>query len=219
MGKRSVTTDADAFQKAHITVIQRLHLITLFANEHKRQLHENNPKHGRAWLAKMHMQGFSRWLRDFVETCSNNVVITDEIRNPAAGPLFAVSRYEGMDINGYTFYTMTQDKKSVYQNSGVRVLAIVDDSHDNDDDTEIDTYYGQIKKIWEVDYVELKVALFRCRWVTYGKRAVSKDKYGYVSVDLWVFGYKNEPFGFANDVEQVFYVTDLAKMNWVVVMP
>jgi hypothetical protein len=63
------------------------------------------------------------------------------------------------------------------------------------------------------------VALFRCRWVTNGKRAVSKDKYGYVSVDLWVFCYKNELFVFANDVEQVLFVPDLAKKNWSVVMP
>jgi hypothetical protein len=63
------------------------------------------------------MQSFIRWLRDYVETCSNNAVITDEIRYLAAGSLFTVTRYEGMDINGYTFYTMTQDKKSVYQNS------------------------------------------------------------------------------------------------------
>jgi hypothetical protein len=63
------------------------------------------------------------------------------------------------------------------------------------------------------------VALFQCRWVTNGKRAVSKDKYDYVSVDLWVFGYKNEPFVFANDVDQVFYVPDLAKKNFIVVMP
>jgi hypothetical protein len=48
---------------------------------------------------------------------------------------------------------------------------------------------------------------------------VSKDKYGYVRVDLWVFGYKNEPFVFASDVEQVLYVLDLAKKNWFVVMP
>jgi hypothetical protein len=33
----------------------------------------------------------------------------------------------------------------------------------------------------------------------------------YVSVNLRVFGYKNELFVFANDVEQVFYVPDLAK--------
>jgi hypothetical protein len=48
---------------------------------------------------------------------------------------------------------------------------------------------------------------------------VSKDKYGYVSVDLRVFGYKNELFVFANDVEKVFYVPDLAKKNWSVVIP
>jgi hypothetical protein len=122
-----------------------------------------------------------------------------------------------MDINVYTFYIMFQDKKSVYQNSGVRVWAVVDDSHDNDD-TEIDTYYGQIEEIWELDYVGLNVALFQCRWDTNGKRAVSKDKYDYVSVDIRVFGYKNEPFVFANNVEQVFYVPDLAKKNWSVVM-
>jgi hypothetical protein len=78
-----------------------------------------------------------------VETCG--VVIADEISNLAAGPLFTVTRYEGMDINVYTFYTMTQDKKSVYQNSGVRVRAIVDDSHDDDGDTDTYTYYGEIE--------------------------------------------------------------------------
>jgi hypothetical protein len=133
------------------------------------------------------MQGFSKWLRDYVDTCINNVVISNEIRNLAVGPLFIVTRYQAMDIDGYTFYTMDEDKKSVYQNSGVRVQAVVDDSHD-DDDTETDTYYGQIEEIWELDYVGLKVALFRCRWVTNGKRDVRKNKYCYVSVDLRVFG-------------------------------
>jgi hypothetical protein len=47
---------------------------------------------------------------------------------------------------------------------------------------------------------------------------VSKNKYGYVSVDLRIFGYKNEPFIFANNVEQVFYVPVLAKKNWFMVM-
>jgi hypothetical protein len=51
------------------------------------------------------MQGFSRLLRDYVETCSNNAVII-EIRNLAAGPLFTITRYQAMDINGYTLYTM-----------------------------------------------------------------------------------------------------------------
>jgi hypothetical protein len=97
------------------------------------------------------------------------------------------------------------------------VRAVVDDSHD-DDDTETDTYYGQIEDIWELDYIGLKVALFRCRWVTNGKRVVRKDKYGYVSVDLRVFGYKTEPFVFANDVEQVSMYLTLQRRT-AVVMP
>jgi hypothetical protein len=112
-------------------------------------------------------------------------------------------------------YSVADDKKSIYQNSGVRVRAVINDSHDDDD---METYYGQIEKMWKLNYVGLKVDLFRCRWVTNGERAVSKDKYGYVSVDLGVFGYKNESFVFAN-VEKVFYVPDLAKKNWYVVMP
>jgi hypothetical protein len=48
---------------------------------------------------------------------------------------------------------------------------------------------------------------------------VSEDKYGYVRVDLLVFGCKNKPFVIANDLEQVFYVPDLANKNWSVVMP
>jgi hypothetical protein len=58
----------------------------------------------------MHMQGFIRWLRDYVEICNNNVVFTDKNRNLAVGPLFIVTRYQAMDINGYTFYTMPRIK-------------------------------------------------------------------------------------------------------------
>jgi hypothetical protein len=94
-------------------------------------------------------------------------------------------------------------KRASIKNSGVLVRAVVDDN-DNDNDMQIDTYYGQIEKIWEHDYVGLKVALFRCRSVTNGKRAVSKDKYYFFSVDLRVFGYKNNPFVFTNNVDQVF---------------
>ena len=29
-------------------------------------------------------------------------------------------------------------------------------------------YYGTIKEIWELDYVKVKVALFRCAWIPLG---------------------------------------------------
>jgi hypothetical protein len=63
--------------------------------------------------------------------------------------------YPSTDINGYTFYTMAQDKKGVYQNSGVHVRVVVDNSV-VDDDMQPDTYYGQIEEIRELEYVGLR---------------------------------------------------------------
>ena len=74
----------------------------------------------------------------------------------ASGPIYTIMTYQMYDINGYTFYTVVQDEKSIYQNSGVRIEAY-------DNDMQRGTYYGQIEEIWELNYLGFKVALFRCR--------------------------------------------------------
>jgi hypothetical protein len=63
----------------------------------------------------------------------------------ADSPLFTITSYQAYDINGYTFYTTAQDKKSIYQNSGVRIDAV-------DTNNEKTAYYGQIEDIWELNY-------------------------------------------------------------------
>ena len=51
--------------------------------------------------------------------------ITDEqLKQLARGPLGTILTFQGYEINGYTFYTRAQDKKSTNQNSGVRIDAI-----------------------------------------------------------------------------------------------
>ena len=107
-------------------------------------------------------------------TASN--VPNDDIKKPAAGPIFTVMTYQAYDINGYTFYTVKQDKKSIYQNSGVRI-----DAYDNN--MQKAPYYGQIEEIWELNYLGFRVAVFKCRWVQ-GSQGVTRDKKGFVSVDL-----------------------------------
>jgi hypothetical protein len=64
--------------------------------------------------------------------------------------------YQGYDINGYTFYTEQKDKKSMYQNSGVRVDASDATCQDKN------MYYGQIHEIWELDFHGFKISLFCC---------------------------------------------------------
>jgi hypothetical protein len=120
--------------------------------------------------------------------------------------------YQGYDINGYTFYTEQQDKKSTYQNSGVCIDAydaMVQDKN---------MYYGQIKEIYELDFHGFKIPLFRCTCVD-GIKGVVQDKYEFISVDLNRQGYKSEPFVLAKHVAQVFHVLDTTNKRLKVVIP
>ena len=46
------------------------------------------------------------------------------IKRLAAGPSSQVTSWQGYDINGYLFYTAAKDRKTVSQNSGVRIEAL-----------------------------------------------------------------------------------------------
>ena len=85
-----------------------------------------------------------------------NGTIDQQLALLARGPSFSILTFQGYEINGYTFYTRAQDKKSTNQNSVVRI-----DAMDNDGTTS--TYYGSIDEIWELEYGPLKVPLFRCQ--------------------------------------------------------
>ncbi|XP_066310226.1 uncharacterized protein [Miscanthus floridulus] len=120
-------------------------------------------------------------------------------------PSWHILTYQGYEINGNTFYTVAQDKRSTNQNSGVRIDG-------TDPNGNIQTYYGRIEEIWELDYApNFKVPLFRCQWVKLTGGGVTVDKeYGMTTVDLNNIGYKEEPFVLAADVSQVFYVKDMS---------
>jgi hypothetical protein len=120
--------------------------------------------------------------------------------------------YQGYNINGYIFYTKQKDKKSMYQNSGVRVDAYDVMGKDKN------MYYDQIQEIWQLDFHGFKNPLFRCNWVDVIKGVV-QDKYGFISVDLIHQGYKSEPFMLAKHVAQVFYVPDTTNKRLSVVIP
>jgi hypothetical protein len=151
---------------------------------------------------------FSTWFRDRIDSSS---CTDDRLRQLASGPFFTVTTYQGYDINGYTFYTIDQDKKSVYQNCAVRVDAF-------DSNGKKTTYYGQIEEIWELTYPGFNRPLFRCRWVQVGQ-GTKIDPYGYTTVDLEHVGYKDEPFVLAEQVSQVFFVRDTRNAKRQVVLP
>ena len=67
------------------------------------------------------MKEFNNWFKDRVT--SN--VSTDEIKKLSSGPIFTMTIYQAYDINGYIFYTVQQDKKSIYQNSGSTLMLMI----------------------------------------------------------------------------------------------
>ena len=108
-----------------------------------------------------------------------NTTVGDELYLLARTPYSTVLTFQGYEINGNTFYTIAQDKKSTNQNSGVRF-----DATNNNGSK--DTYYGYIEEIWELDYgPNFKVPLFRCKWVKMTAGGVQVDKlYEMTTVDL-----------------------------------
>jgi hypothetical protein len=203
LGKKTyIGTGDDSFNKAHYTVLQNSSVVEPYVTKHKDFLRSQFPEKNEGWLMRQHIDTFSDWLR---KECQGNDQIDEQLYLLARQPSWHILTYKGYEINGNTFYTLGQDKRSTNQNSGVRVDAI-------DPNGNRQTYYGRIEEIWELDYApNFKIPLFRCQWVKVTGGGVTVDKdYGMTTVDLNNVGYKDEPFVLAADVNQVFYVKDMS---------
>ncbi|KAK1696994.1 hypothetical protein QYE76_013691 [Lolium multiflorum] len=120
------------------------------------------------------MKTFGGWL----QTRLMNVTDDEQLYLLAKQPSSTISTFQGYEINGNTFYTFAQDKKSTNQNSGVRFDA-------EDDNGNKVTYYGYIEEIWELDYgPNFKVPLFRCKWFNLKDGVQVDPQYGMTTVDL-----------------------------------
>ena len=163
-------------------------------------LWDENPTKSAAFIQRQHNEHFATWLR---QRLMGVVGLDAQLAFLARGPSTTILKFQGYNINGYTFYTRSQDKKSTNQNSGVRIDATDTSGRKN-------SYYGVIEEIWELEYGPLKIPLFKCQWVKLTAGGVTIDEYGMTLVDLNKIGFLDEPFVLAKDVTQVFYVKDMA---------
>jgi hypothetical protein len=129
----------------------------------------------------------------------------------ASCPSSCVTSWQAYDINGYTYYTKENDKRSVAKNSSIRIEAF-------DPLIGVKTmYYGYIQDIWELEYgTRLQIPIFKCQWVKH-PNGVSLVNYGLTLVDLKNVGHKDDPWVLPGRVTQVFYVLDLETGKHVVV--
>ena len=201
LGKKAkIFRDGDSLNQAHYIVLQNSTFVAPYIEEHMNLVRSKFPGKDNYWIKRKHMDTFGTWLQAHL---MNDATIGEQLYLLAQTPSSTVLTFQGYEINGNTFYTIAQDKKSTNQNSGVRFDATCQNG-------KRDTYYGYIEEIWELDYgPTFKVPLFRCRWVN-GAGVKVDQLYGMTIVVLKNLGYTDEPFVLANDVAQVFYLKDMS---------
>ena len=142
--------------------------------------------------------------------------ISSNMRWISHGPQHQVIKYQGYMINGVRFHTKRHDDEHCYQNSGVSVVAntmLVSSAKDKNPIIVDMWYYGVIEEIWLLDYNALKIPVFKCDWVK-NDGGVKVDDLGFTLVDLQRKGHKNDPFIFASQANQVFYIEDPENPKW-----
>jgi hypothetical protein len=157
------------------------------------------------------MRKFTGWLRDLISQ-SSDTQTSEYLKKLTCGPIFTIVIYEGYVINGYTFYTKQQDKKSTYQSSGTHV-----DAYDVTSQDKICTMV-KYKRYGSLTFTVSRFLFFHCNRVD-AINGVVKDKFMFISIDLNHQGYKLEPFVLAKHVAQVFYVPDTTNKSLMVVIP
>lgn len=127
-------------------------------------------------------------------------------------PDLRVNIYSGCIVNGVRFFTKERDDRRTTQNSGVVVPGVHDDE-------EID-FYGRLCNVVELTFLHgYEVILFQCDWfdTNPNKRRIQRD-YDLISINVSTTWYGSEPFVFATQASQVFYVDDYKLgSNWKVV--
>lgn len=133
----------------------------------------------------------------------------------------------GYICNGVRYLTKSHDAKRKTQNSGIMVKATTQSYASARDKNPIladVSFYGILTDIIELYYTKkFKFVVFTGKWVNNNKRLIEKDDYGFTLVNFNHLLYtkqhlSNEPFIFASQAQQVFYVDHPMENEWQIVV-
>jgi hypothetical protein len=117
--KAFIDRDYNLVSEAYFSVLQQLTIAESYIDEHLSELRRDNTGHTDAWIMKGHQHIFTTWLM-------NKDIPTAEMmmKMLASHPSSCVTSRQAYDINRYTYYIKEKYKRSVAQNSGIRIKAI-----------------------------------------------------------------------------------------------
>ena len=182
--------------QAHLYILNNTQEVLPYIDTHKQFLTATHPKMNTIKVLQKHNRTLINWFKEII---LGDDSASKTSRLLVVGPNLNVPTWKGYDINNYSFYTKSQDGKSSMQNSGVSLEADSEyfcSASDNNPIRASMPYFGVIEEIWELDYNDFRVLIFKCKWVN-GNTGVHQDEMGFTLVDLYKVAYKDEPFNMA----------------------
>ncbi|XP_074314669.1 uncharacterized protein LOC141649900 [Silene latifolia] len=179
-------------------------------------------------IERIQHETFHDWFREHViklEASKGPECLNEERRMLAHGPLDVITKYQGYNVNGFSFRAKRYDKCT--QNSGVVVVAKTSSYASASDRRPVlgdVTYYGRIIEIIELKYLGgYSTIMFKCEWIdTTPGRGTKQDEYGFTLVNFSRLHsgetLTDEPYIFATQAEQVFYIQDQVNEEWSVAL-
>nr|XP_017225403.1 PREDICTED: uncharacterized protein LOC108201627 [Daucus carota subsp. sativus] len=221
-GASVITPSDNDLHLAHLCVLQNTAAVGPYFNEHMSFLMTKYPanENNEMWLKNKQNETFLEWFRAKIASdLLDEKEISQEIRWLADGPNKDVPTYNGYKMDGITFSTKARDDTRNVQCSGVCVQAdtMVVQGKDQIVEHASPTFYGVIIGIWELDYNNFRIPIFRCNWIDMN-RGTKVDDLGYTLVNLNKLGFFNDPFVLAKHVKQVCYIDDPLDKLWSVVL-
>ncbi|KAL5578719.1 hypothetical protein UlMin_011161 [Ulmus minor] len=155
-GFKVIPIDYKTLCEAHYNVLQNTTVVDPYMSKNEK------------WLQADHKRSFSSWFKRKIETklAQPENTISQQIRWLAHEPKREVLSYSGYGIGGYYYNTSDHDSRSTTQNSGVMVEAEslhMSTAKDKNPIYANMLYYGVIKDIWELNYTQFKILVFRCK--------------------------------------------------------
>ena len=122
---RKVFLDNDyrEVSRAHYSVLQSMAVMQPYIDEHMAIIMAERNGRSDDWVMKQHKQRLTSWLKD-QNIQPGETIDSITISRLATRPSKHVTSWNAYDINGYTYYTDTKDRKSMNQNNGVRIEAL-----------------------------------------------------------------------------------------------
>ncbi|XP_017228608.2 uncharacterized protein LOC108203915 [Daucus carota subsp. sativus] len=221
-GASVITPSDNDLHLAHLCVLQNTAAVGPYFNEHMSFLMTKYPanENNEMWLKNKQNETFPEWFRAKIASdLLDEKEISQEIRWLADGPNKDVPTYNGYKMDGITFSTKARDDTRNVQCSGVCVQAdtMVVQGKDQIVEHASPTFYGVIIGIWELDYNNFRIPIFRCNGIDMN-RGTKVDDLGYTLVNLNKLGFFNDPFVLAKHIKQVCYIDDPLDKLWSVVL-